>query len=436
MACCDAPVTRSLQLSITSVAPGGDGVAHLELAGERRAVFVPTCAEGDVVRAEVDTTKRPARGRLIEVVTPGPDRIAAACAWASRCGGCDWMHLSAEAQARLHVEHVRGALPPAWRDTPIASHADAASFGYRTRGRVHVRCERGRVDVGMNEARTNNPVVVERCVVLDPAVEKARAKLAAIFAGCRGSGDVQIALGSAGRPVLEVRWHGEVASASFGRLERAVVSGELAGARVTAGAASRPAVMGDPTPWIRGADGEPLRLAPGGFAQASESANVALVQHVSALASAGRCDRVVELHAGSGNLSVMLARSATELVTVESSREACDAARANLKARSLVARVVEGDADVHAWSPATRLVVLDPPRTGARAVAERLATSRVARVIYVSCDPQTLGRDLAILAPAYELRSLAVFEMFPQTSHVETVVELARARGRRERDDP
>lgn len=429
-----AQVPRPLQLSITSVAPGGDGVAHVELGGERRAVFVPNCAEGDVVRAEVEPAKRPARGRLIEILTPGPDRVAPACPWASRCGGCDWMHLSSEAQARLHVQHVRGALPAAWRDAPITSHAPASPLSYRTRARVHVRCERGRVDVGMHEARTNDPVVVERCAVLDPAVEKARGRLAVLFAGCRGNGEVQIALGSRGRPVLEVRWDGEVAGACFGLLEKAVVAGDLAGARVTAGEASRPAVIGDPTPWIRGADGEPLRLAPGGFAQASESANVALVQHVSTLAAA-RPDRVVELHAGSGNLSVMLARSATDLLTVESSREACDAARANLKARSLAARVVEGDADVHAWSPATRLVVLDPPRTGARAVAQRLAATPVARVIYVSCDAQTLGRDLGILAAAYEPRSLAVFEMFPQTSHVETVVELARARGRREREE-
>jgi 23S rRNA (uracil1939-C5)-methyltransferase len=427
-----ARVPRPLQLSITTVAPGGDGVAHIEIGGERRAVFVPQCAEGDVVRAEIDASRRPARGRLIEVVTPGPDRVSPACPWASRCGGCDWMHLSGDAQARLHVQHVRAALPPAWRDVPIASHAPASPLAYRTRARVHVRCERGRVDVGMNEARTHDPVVVDRCAVLDPAVEKARGQLAGLFAACRGNGDVQIALGSERRPVLEVRWDGEVAGACFGLLEKAVAAGHLAGARVTGGEASRPAVIGDPAPWIRGADGEPLRLAPGGFAQASESANVALVQHVSALASAARPDRVVELHAGSGNLSVMLARAATDLVTVESSREACDAARANLRVRSLAARVVEGDADVYAWSPATRLLVLDPPRTGARAVAERLATSRVARVIYVSCDAQTLGRDLSILSAAYEPRSLAVFEMFPQTSHVEAVVELARTRGRRE----
>jgi tRNA/tmRNA/rRNA uracil-C5-methylase (TrmA/RlmC/RlmD family) len=116
---------------------------------------------------------------------------------------------------------------------------------------------------------------------------------------------------------------------------------------------------------------------------------------------------------------------------VESSRDACDAARANLAARGLTARVVEADAASYAWGATTRLVVLDPPRTGARAVAERLAASRVPHVVYVSCDPQTLGRDLAVLAPGYRARSVATFEMFPQTSHVETVVALERARGGR-----
>ncbi len=75
-----------------------------------------------------------------------------------------------------------------------------------------------------------------------------------------------------------------------------------------------------------------------------------------------------------------------------------------------------------------KLVVLDPPRTGARAVAERLAGSRVARVVYVSCDAQTLGRDLAILEKAYAPISVTAFEMFPQTSHVEAVVALERRR--------
>ena len=422
-----------MELTVASLAPGGDGVAHVELDGERRAVFLPDTAPGDVVRAEVDVSRRPARGRVLEVLSAGPDRVTSPCPWSARCGGCDWMHLSLEAQGRTHVEHVRAALPAAWRErlTPATHHAAAEGLAYRTRARLHVRWERGKIEVGMHETGTHDPVAVDTCAVLDPAVEKARRTLAALFQGSRGHGDVQIALGSERRPVLEVRWTGDIAAACFGRLEQAVTSGELAGARVLVGDSSRPAVVGDPTPWVPGADDHPLRLAPGGFGQASESMNRALARHVADLVRPLGVDKAVELYAGSGNLSILLAREVRELALVESSREACDAARANLAARGLKARVIEADAAAYAWSATTRLLVLDPPRTGARAVAERLAASRVPHVVYVSCDPQTLGRDLALLAPGYVARSVATFEMFPQTSHVETVVLLDRVRGGR-----
>jgi len=420
-----------LTATIGSLAPGGDGVAHVEVDGERRAVFVPQTAPGDVVRAEADLTRRPARGRLLEVVTPSPDRVTPACPWSTRCGGCDWMHLSAEAQARAHAEQVRAALPERWRELAVQVHRAPEALAHRARSRLHVRCERGRLSVGMHEARTHDPVEVDVCAVLDPALERARRRLASLFEGSRGRGDVQLALGVDRLPVLEVRWTGDLAAACFARLEQAVTARELAGARVLLGDASRPATVGDPTPWTTGADDRPLRLAPGGFGQANERVNAALVQHVGALARELGVDKAVELYAGAGNLAVVLAGAVRELVLVEANRESCEAARANLAARgagSPSVRVVEADAEAYAWPGATKLVVLDPPRAGARAVAERLAASRVAHVVYVSCDPQTLGRDLGILAGSYEARSLVTFEMFPQTSHVETVVALERRR--------
>ena len=423
--------TTTLTATVESLAPGGDGVAIVEHGGERRAVFLAGTAPGDVVAAEVDFSRRPARGRVIELRTAGPDRVTPACPWVERCGGCDWMHLSTGAQARAHADLLRAALPAPWRDVPVEVHAAPPTLAYRARARLHVRSGKGgRVEVGMHEAGTHDPVPVERCAVLDPALEAARRALAPLLEGCRGRGDAQLALGVDRRPVLELRWHGDVAPATFARLERAVAAGELAGARVRLAESTRPAVVGDPTPWTTGADGAPLRLPPGGFAQAHEAMNASLARYVAERARAAAADKAVELYAGAGNLSVLLAREVRELVLVESSRDACEAARANLAARGLRARVVEASADDHAWSPATRLLVLDPPRTGARAVAERLAAApRVAHVVYVSCDPQTLGRDLALLAPAYAARAVAAFEMFPQTSHLEAVVTLERVRG-------
>jgi 23S rRNA (uracil1939-C5)-methyltransferase len=390
-------------------------------------VFVANAAPGDRVRIAADLSSRPARATLLEVVAPGPDRVTPPCAWSIACGGCDWMHLSVAAQARTHADHLRAALPPAWRDHPVDVHPAPSSTGYRIRARVHVRCGRGgRVTVGMHGAGTHEPVEVDACAVLHPALDRAREGLAALFEGCAGRGEVQLTLGKGGLPVYDVRWGAALPAVIFGRLERAVLGGALAGARVVIEGAARPANVGDPTPWMAGADGLPLRLSAGGFGQANEAVNTQLSLHVRALAQEARPKKTVELYAGAGNLSILLAGLGGDLVCVEASPEACEAARANLQARGLTARVTEGDVDGYAWKASTDLVVLDPPRTGARAAAERLAASRVARVIYVSCDAPTLGRDLAVLSPAFELRSLATFEMFPQTSHVEIVAHLER----------
>ena len=424
------PRPLRLDLDVTDLAPGGAGVAHAEIQGERRAVFVRHAAPGDRVRADVDTSTRPARARLLAVLSGGPDRVPSPCRWSEKCGGCDWMHLSLEGQARGHVEHIRAALPAPWRDIPIDSHRAPAALEHRVRARVHVRCGRsGRAVVGMHGAGTHDPVEVDTCAVLDPALEIVRGQLAALLEGAHGRGDVQMALGAGRRPVLEIRWDGEVARQVFGRLEDAVASRVIAGANVIAGAVRRPAVIGDPTPWMTGGDGRPLRLSPGGFGQATEPMNATLANHVAELVRRWHVGKAVELYAGAGNLSVVLAREVGELVCVESDRGACVAAQANLGDRGLDAttRVVLADADTYAFGPATRMVVLDPPRTGARAVAERLANARTPYVVYVSCDPPTLGRDLALLRDTHVPVCIAAFEMFPNTSHVEVVVALERA---------
>jgi 23S rRNA (uracil1939-C5)-methyltransferase len=419
-----------IEAEISSLAPGGHGVAHFATGGERRAVFVPQSAPGDRARLEVDASRRPARGRIRLLLAPGPDRVAPPCPWAAPCGACDWMHLSLDAQRAAHLGHLRAALPAAWRDVPIASFAAPQELGYRMRTRVHVRCARdGRAIVGMHGPRTNEPVEVQRCIVLDGRVEEARRAIAPILTGSRGRGEVQIALGETRLAVFEIQWTGQVADASFARLERALEDGTIGGAQVATSGARRPARVGDPTPWTTGGDGAPLRLAVGGFAQANERMNEQLAAWVAQIVHPWAPRATVELFAGSGNLGVRLARETAHLVCVESNGAACDAARFNLAARGLDARVVEGDAQAYAWKPVTDLVVLDPPRAGARAVAERLRASRVPRVVYVSCDAQTLGRDLAILADAYAPLSIAAFEMFPQTSHVEIVVALERRSG-------
>lgn len=432
-----------VEADITELASGGEGVAICEIGGERRAVFVPGVAVGERVLVEADMSTRPARGVALQVLRVSPSRVEPACADATRCGACDWMHLDERAREDAYLQAIARMLPKAYAGVVPSLVRATTPLGYRARARVHVEADARGVVVGMFGRRSRSPVAVASCAVLHPSVERARARLSSWLAGARGRGEARIALGAphetGGSPapdrsaVVDLRWSGTLPAEVFGRAEGEVARGALAGVRIFDGDVRVPATIGDPTPWVEGADGAPLRLAPGGFSQASERGNAALVSYVAAIAAPfARDATVVELYAGAGNLTVALARSGPgKLIAVEDDEAACDAARANLLARGLSARVVRGDAATHAIPAGTGLVVIDPPRTGAREVCTKIAAKPVPALIYVSCDLPTLGRDLGVLEGAgYRLVSLRAFELFPQTSHVETVAELVRGPGR------
>jgi 23S rRNA (uracil1939-C5)-methyltransferase len=285
---------------------------------------------------------------------------------------------------------------------------------------------------------THTPLRIASCVVLDPALDRVRDLLVDILDGANGEGEAHLAMGrgpdGAPRPTVVVTFRGEpLPGAVFARAEAAVRDGRLAGISFDG------AKVGHVRPTTLGADGKDLVFPAGGFAQANGETNAALANAVGAaaarlFAASTKGKSVLELYAGSGNLTVALAAALPDapMVAIEASEEACDAMRTNLGGRGLGGRVrvIHANADDAPIPDGTRVVVLDPPRAGARAVCERLARSKVTGVVMVSCDPPTLGRDLGILDARFELVSLTVFEMFPETSHVETLAVLrARERG-------
>ncbi|HEX6239295.1 MAG TPA: RsmD family RNA methyltransferase, partial [Polyangiales bacterium] len=164
----------------------------------------------------------------------------------------------------------------------------------------------------------------------------------------------------------------------------------------------------------------------GGFSQAHAAINRQLVERVRERAAASGL-KLLELFAGHGNFSVALAREAAAYTAVEQDPAAVAALRRNLAARGLGAKVVEADALAHAIPAGLDLLLLDPPRSGAPGVLARAAERKVKRVVYVSCDPQTLGRDLSELtARGYAPTWAEAFEMFPQTADLESLVVLER----------
>jgi 23S rRNA (uracil1939-C5)-methyltransferase len=285
------------------------------------------------------------------------------------------------------------------------------------------------VRLGYRAEGSHELVAVESCAVLAPAIAPVLAELPEVLRGSLGQGDAHVAFGEAGRRVVDLDWRGELSSRAFSELDRMVTQGRWAGARVRLEGARVPATFGDPRSWMDGADGAPLVFAPGTFAQPSVAGAQLLARRTAELAqpAAGRPKRIVELFAGSGTLSVLLARNAESFLGVESDPEAAEAARHNLASRELSGKITVGDADAFPIPKGTEVVVLDPPRTGARGASQAIAASRARVVVYVSCDPPTLARDLAILTRSgWTIADLETLELFPQTSHVETLVRLVR----------
>jgi 23S rRNA (uracil1939-C5)-methyltransferase len=429
-------------VTCADLVPGGAGIAHVEFAGERRAVFVQGAAPGDRLQVTIESDGRPLRATIDTILDDGPARRATPCAIAARCGGCDWMHLTPTARPALYAQLLEDAWPDTLDLPAITFHGAESRLRTRTHARLAVDVRSGVAVVGFHAPRSHKLVVATDCLALAPALEVARQQFGDLLKGSRGEGQLQLSLGRAQssprRAVAHLTFRGSLHHDVFGRMEAAVgAHGFLQGIVVVEEGSLKPAIVGDATTELLGFDDKPIAMPVAGFQQASESGNRMLAAHVASLARAlaekhREAPRfpIVELYAGAGNLSVGLAPHARALTTVESSPDATALAQGNLQARSLKAKVVTADAATFVWEKGTRLLVLDPPREGAMSVARSLVANPVPYVIYVACDPVALARDAATLGAAgYRATHVDQFELFPETSHVEAVALFERARG-------
>jgi 23S rRNA (uracil1939-C5)-methyltransferase len=411
---------------VRDVAHGGDAVVETE-AG---LVMVRGPLPGERVRVALSGRRGGvARGELLKLIEPSPARVEPACAIAGRCGGCPLMALSQPEQLELKRRRVARALS----DGPapeVRMHSSPASLGYRGRARLSFVRAGGGLQLGYRAAASNRVVDAPGCPILGAPLAAALAPLRATLGmHLQGKGELSLAEATDGRAVAHLRCEAPQPPELYATAEELVADSALAGITLSV-QDTAPARFGDPRPCSPGADGLPMWSAPGGFAQANPALNRLLRDAVIELAEPHGCD-VLELYSGHGNFTVELARRARRVVAVESDRPATEACRENLALRGLEKKVrVRCDAAEEAASGGgpLELVVLDPPRNGAREALQALLPRRPKRVVYVSCDPSTLRRDLAALRDAgMEVDAARAFDMFPHTPHVEAVVRLTRA---------
>ena len=373
------------------------------------------------------------RGTVTEVLAASPDRIAAPCPEVERCGGCPLMTLERSAQARFKRERLRRVLEQ--RGSPIEPEfiESPHELGYRARARLSFGARRGGpTQVGYREASSHTQIDVRACLVLAPSLALGYARLREQLAPVlQGAGEIALGAGAGQRCVADVTSAAPQPPDVYAAAERLAASHAFAGVSLRVGFgkdAGAAAVWGDARQLGVGVDDLPLWAPPGAFMQANPEVNAQLVTRVAALAEV-RGARVLELYAGHGNLSIALARGATELRAVESERDAAEACRQNLLARSLSHARVTCDDAAHgaAGKGPVDVVVLDPPRTGAREALPAILARKPSRIVYVSCDLASLRRDLGeLVLGGYRVDAAVALDMFPQTAHLESVVRLQR----------
>lgn len=453
------PYGQIVELEIEGVASTGEGVATLD--GVRYRVW--NALPGERVQARIIGRKTGWRLATREqILRPSLHRVEPRCAAFGTCGGCSWQSLDYPAQLDLLETRVRALFEEAGVD--VSESVWAPIIGSETifhyRGKIELTFgaaqgaegEAGPTMLGFNRrGRYWEIVDIDECHIGPPVNaaligrvrEWARARGHAPYRQRRHEGFLRylvvrqqqtaspqrwLAALVTTTPVTE-DWGQEALVASLAEVEPA---GSLLWVRCDA---TSQAVRVEACETLLG-DGRLVERLGGveyvlgleSFFQANARMAERLVDLVRSRVLAGRHDVVADLFCGVGTLALALADDCRAITGVEFVAAAVADAEANARARGWEhVRFIEGAAEKHVWDEDVQVVVLDPPRSGLHPrLPRRLLETPVARVVYVSCNPEALARDLAQLAPVYELVFARCIDMFPHTPHVETVVELWR----------
>jgi 23S rRNA (uracil1939-C5)-methyltransferase len=414
----------TFSVAVERASVGGEVVAR---APDGRVLFLGGAAPGDRVRVAVtEVERRFLRGRLLEIEQPGPDHVASFCPVADQCGGCPWSRIAPAAQHQALDAHVHRTLRQAAGEDydALPMRAPEPGLHWRSTARVHVDGRR----FGYFAPGTRTLVEPPGCAALAPELETLwrHAATHAESVGIAGIGTMRLTSGpgaASGSITLET----ETGTRKWDAWAAAMVNGPCHGVRLRW-------PNGDTRDFGTVED----RLGPndvphptGSFVQAHQPGMAALVAEAVEWMGGHPGDPVLELYAGSGNFSFALAAAGLAVTAVEADRDAAYRLRAEANRRAQRIEVIAGDA---ARLPRGRwsAVLMDPPRAGARPVLAGLAALRPARLVYVSCDPATLGRDVAELVRAgARVARARAWALFPHTGHVETVALLTFGKARR-----
>lgn len=447
--------SKIYEAEIVDYTSEGQGIAKVEGC----AVFVPNAIVGEVCRIRIEkAAKTWAAGKIVEILDRSPHRVNRACPVAKLCGGCAFHHMDYEEETRMKAERVRSCLNRIGgenlEEVPIL--AAPTCEGYRNKAQYPVSVKKGKAYAGFFRAGTHDVVETGRCLILTeesdavkdividyvnqyrvmPYDEKAHKGLIRHIYVRRGavSGQILVCLVLNGRrlPKPEVL---------IERLKKVPGFTTLV---LSVNTKVGNAVLGEEFITLYGPGyiedtlcGLNFRLSPRSFYQVNHHQAQRLYEAAIERAEITKNDTVLDLYCGVGTITLAMAKAAGKVIGVEVIPQAVEDARDNA-ARNGITNVEffcgdAGQAALELEKQGIRadVVVVDPPRKGLNAdTIEALHRFSPRRIVYVSCDPATLARDVALLKErGYQLKDAIAADLFPRCAHVESVCTLVRKEG-------
>ena len=437
---------------VTDYTAEGQGVAHVEGC----AVFLPNAIAGERVRLRIEKAQKTwASGKIVEILEKSPHRCNRACPVAKLCGGCDFWHMDYEEETRLKAERVKTCLNRLGGETltevPILAAPDCR--GYRNKAQYPVASKKGRAYAGFFRAGTHDVVENQRCLILpeetdavkdavmdyvnqfrvsvyDETTHKGLLRHIYVRRGAV-SGQILVCLVCNGEKLPKV-------DALLSRLQKIPGFTTLV---LSVNRSKGNAVLGDKFITLYGPGyiedtlcGLNFRLSPRSFYQVNHHQAQRLYETAIEKAGITKNDTVLDLYCGVGTITLAMASAAGKVMGVEVIPQAVEDAKDNARRNGIEnAEFFCGDAGQAALELEKNgvrpdVVVVDPPRKGLNAdTIEALSRMAPRRIVYVSCDPATLARDVALLKErGYTLQSATAADLFPRCAHVETVVLLSK----------
>ncbi|HQU88410.1 MAG TPA: 23S rRNA (uracil(1939)-C(5))-methyltransferase RlmD [Denitromonas sp.] len=428
--------------TIQSLDYEGRGVTR---SAEGKAVFVDGALPGEEVEYSVVRRKKTyEQAEIFKVIRASAQRVTPKCAFFDKCGGCSMQHFDSNAQAAAKQRVLEDAFWHIARLKPaiIYPAVVGAPWGYRYRARIGVRHvpSKGGVLVGFHEKRSSYIADMTSCQILPPHISDMLPQMRRLIAGLSVPDrvpQIEIAVGDT-ETVLVFRNLVELSDDDLARLRQFSETHSVQVWLQPAGPTSAYCVHPVAAPALTYSMPEfdvTMNFRPNDFTQVNIPINRVLMRRAMLLLDPQPGERIADLFCGLGNFSLPIARSGATVIGVEGSDALVARAAENARANGLAERtefyaanLFEATEDSMAAFGKLDKLLIDPPRDGANAVVRALGEDAPRRIVYVSCNPASLARDAAVLTyeKGYRLKGAGIANMFPQTSHVESIALFER----------